>query len=146
MSEMMTITEFQESDMVALIELWQKCGLIAKQNNPQKDIERKLKQGREYFLVGKVAGNVIASVMGGYEGHRGWANYLAVEPTVRRLGFGLMMMDALEARLVAVGCAKINLQVRRSNQSVIDFYHSQGYSDDEVVSLGKRLEIDSTNL
>ena len=77
--------------------------------------------------------------MAGYEGHRGWVNYLAVRPDHRKQRFGLLMMQEVEQRLLAVGCPKINLQVRTSNQEVISFYESIGYQIDDAVSLGKRL-------
>ena len=142
MTEKMIITEFTRSDSEELVELWQECGLVAPHNNPHKDIQRKLKHGRDLFLVGRINNELVATVMGGYDGHRGWVNYLGVKPSSQRQGYGAMIIDALEARLRDAGCAKINLQVRSSNQPVIEFYHSLGFVDDDVVSLGKRLEID----
>jgi ribosomal protein S18 acetylase RimI-like enzyme len=80
--------------------------------------------------------------MAGYEGHRGWINYLAVHPSYQRNGIGRHMMDEAEIRLQDVGCPKINLQVRSTNSGVIEFYKRIGYKIDEVVSLGKRLDPD----
>jgi ribosomal protein S18 acetylase RimI-like enzyme len=51
-------------------------------------------------------------------------------------------MAALEARFRDLGCAKINLQIRSSNASVIDFYEQLGYTVDDVICMGKRLERD----
>ena len=80
--------------------------------------------------------------MAGYEGHRDWINYLAVAPDLRKNGFGRRLMEEAEARLRALGCPKINLQVRSSNADVIEFYKGIGFSMDNVVSMGKRLEED----
>ena len=80
--------------------------------------------------------------MAGYDGHRGWINYLAVHPNHQHAGIGKHMMDEAEIRLRAVGCPKINLQVRRTNAKVIEFYRKIGYKFDDVVSFGKRLEPD----
>ena len=77
--------------------------------------------------------------MAGYEGHRGWINYLAVAEECRRRGFGRRMMDAAEARLRVIGCPKINLQIRKSNAAAVGFYRSLGFLEDESVSMGKRL-------
>ena len=118
------------------------CGLVVPWNIPHKDIQRKLKMQSEMFLVGCLDGVVIASVMAGYEGHRGWINYLAVHPQYQRFGIGRQMMDAAESRLRAAGCPKINLQVRTKNQGVIEFYKRIGFKIDDVVGLGKRLEPD----
>ncbi|QFU77045.1 GNAT family acetyltransferase [Halioglobus maricola] len=135
----MNIRQFSEADESAVIDLWRDCGLLAPQNNPHRDIARKLEVGRELFLVGEVDGEIIASVMGGYEGHRGWVNYLAVSNEHRRKGFGVVLMRRIEGLLLERGCPKLNLQVRRSNEVVLAFYRAMGYGEDEVVSLGKRL-------
>jgi ribosomal protein S18 acetylase RimI-like enzyme len=77
--------------------------------------------------------------MAGYEGHRGWVNYLAVAPRLRGKGLGRALMQHVEKALLQRGCPKINLQVRESNREAIEFYRHLGYLQDESVSLGKRL-------
>jgi ribosomal protein S18 acetylase RimI-like enzyme len=94
------------------------------------------------FLVGLLDGKIVASVMVGYEGHRGWINYLAVSPDHQKRGFGKQMMEEAERFLRAEGCPKINLQVRTSNVEVLAFYRAIGFLKDDVVSMGKRLEHD----
>lgn len=138
----MQIEIFAEQHRQALIALWTECGLVVPQNDPNKDIDRKLQVGADLFLLGVLDGEVVASVMGGYEGHRGWINYLAVKPSHQRKGYGQAMMAAVEARLREKGCPKINLQVRSTNTAVIAFYDALGYGNDNVVGLGKRLESD----
>lgn len=138
----MDIREFTESDEDAVIRLWRECGLVVSHNNPRKDIARKLQVGRDLFLVGVEGDKVVASVMGGYEGHRGWVNYLAVSPSCQRRGYGVALVHRIEDLLLQRGCPKINLQIRRSNEAVIAFYRSMGYGEDPVVSMGKRLESD----
>ncbi len=136
------IRGYQTGDEEAVINLWVECNLVAPQNNPKRDIERKLKVNPEWFLVGVFEGEIVATCMAGYEGHRGWINYLAVSSQYRRRGIGTRMMREAESRLRAAGCPKINLQIRASNREVIRFYESIGYSGDDVVSMGKRLEHD----
>lgn len=138
----MKIRAYQLLDMPQVLSLWSECGLVVPQNDPSKDIERKLKVDPDLFLVGLKDDTVVATVMGGYEGHRGWINYLAVKPSEQRRGYGQAIMAAVEALLADKGCPKINLQVRASNKAVIAFYSALGYGDDEVVGLGKRLEYD----
>jgi len=139
----MNIREYKENDLNEVISLWAECGLVVPQNDPKKDIERKLKKDRDLFLIGFNEKGIIATVMGGYEGHRGWINYLAVKPSERRNGFGQKIMQAVEVCIKNKGCPKINLQVRDTNADVIAFYSAIGYSNDNVISLGKRLEYDS---
>ena len=138
----MLIRAYQEGDQTAVIDLWHRCELIRPWNNPVADIERKRRVAPELFLVAEQAGEIVATVMAGYEGHRGWINYLAVSPQSRRAGVGRLMMEAAERLLRDKGCPKINLQVRAENTSVLAFYEALGFSDDKVVSFGKRLEQD----
>lgn len=138
------IRPFEPRDESAVVELWSDCGLVVPWNDPRKDIERKLAVKPELFLLAHSDDRIIATVMAGYEGHRGWINYLAVHPDYRLHGIGRMMMERAEALLRAEGCPKINLQVRSSNQGVIEFYKRIGFKIDDAVSLGKRLENDET--
>lgn len=139
----MEIRGFEDRDRSEVIALWDECGLLAPQNDPDKDIDRKLKVDPDLFLVGRVKNRIVATVMGGYEGHRGWINYLAVAPAAQRKGLGRKMMDAVELLIHKKGCPKVNLQVRNTNEQVIAFYEAIGYRDDSVIGLGKRLEHDS---
>ena len=135
----MIITPYLPEHKDAVIELWQKCNLTRPWNNPESDIERKLKVNPDLFLVGLIDDTVVATVMGGYEGHRGWVNYLAVDPAYQRNGLGRKMMEELEKRILSTECPKINLQIRTDNTDAILFYKSIGYRKDEVISMGKRL-------
>ena len=136
------IRQYDAADRGDVIKLWRQCGLVVPQNDPGRDIERKLKVNPEWFFVGELEDEVVVTCMAGYEGHRGWINYLAVAPQYRRLGFATLLMQRAERLLHRAGCPKINLQVRTSNTDVIEFYKAIGYSIDDVVSMGKRLEQD----
>jgi ribosomal protein S18 acetylase RimI-like enzyme len=135
----MNVRPYQEADRLAVIGLWEETGLAVPQNDPGKDIDRKMKVDPELFLVGEVDGEVVATVMAGYEGHRGWINYLAVKRSHQRKGYGRLLMEAAEVLLRQKGCPKINLQVRTTNRELIEFYSAVGYGDDHVIGLGKRL-------
>jgi ribosomal protein S18 acetylase RimI-like enzyme len=139
----MHIRPFQPADEPGVIALWRVCGLLVPQNDPARDIARKMRVNPGWFLVGVVEGRIVASCMAGYEGHRGWINYLAVHPENRRQGLARQIMQHAEALLRAAGCPKINLQVRRTNTAVIAFYQELGFAEDEVLSLGKRLQHDT---
>ena len=138
----MQIRLFQPQDQDAVIQLWQACGLVRTWNDPAQDIARKLQVQPELFLVGMVRGELMASVMAGYEGHRGWVNYLAVAPAHQRNAHARTLMQEVERLLLARGCPKVNLQIRSSNAHVIAFYKAIGYAQDDVVSMGRRLIVD----
>lgn len=144
MMDTIQMRAYEPTDESAVVALWERCGLVVPWNDPHKDIERKLKAQPDLFRVAVLDGRVIGVVMAGYEGHRGWINYLAVEPELQRKGLGRLIMSEAEQRLHEKGCPKINLQVRTSNRGVIAFYERLGYRMDEVVSLGKRLVDDQS--
>jgi ribosomal protein S18 acetylase RimI-like enzyme len=135
---MLQIRQFHPDDEPAVIELWRKCDLLRSWNDPHLDIHHKLKQNDGLFLVGLLDGQIIASVMAGYDGHRGWLYLVGVDPAHRRHGHARQLIVEIERLLRERGCRKINLQVRDTNQQVIDFYKRVGYSVDPVLSLGKR--------
>ncbi|HEX3150341.1 MAG TPA: GNAT family acetyltransferase [Gemmataceae bacterium] len=139
---MVMIRAYQATDEQVVIDLWTRCGLTRPWNDPHKDIARKLAVRPEWFLVAEEAGNVVATVMIGYDGHRGWVYYLGVDPAMQRGGIGRALMAEAERLLRLEGCPKINLQVRTSNVAVIEFYRRLGFAIDDVASMGKRLEHD----
>jgi ribosomal protein S18 acetylase RimI-like enzyme len=122
-----------------VIKLWEKCNLTRPWNNPKLDIERILKVYPGLFLIGLIDNTVIATVMGGYDGHRGWVYYLGVLSEYRRRGYGRMMMEAVTEKLLEIGCPKINIQVRGDNSEAIGFYESIGYSHEDRISMARRL-------
>ncbi len=138
----MNIRTFKKEDEQQIIGLWQECNLTTAWNNPQRDIERKIQDSPELFFVGEIENQIIASCMAGYDGHRGWIYYLAVIPDRQRQKLASEIMDHAEQALRKIGCPKIDLMVRKTNQNVISFYHKIGYNDDPVVVLSKRLQED----
>ena len=133
------IRSYQAADESAVIDLWHRCNLVVPQNDPKKDIEMKRNVQPDLLFVGTIGDRVVATTMAGYDGHRGWIYYLAVDPDYRRQRIGSRMMKEVESALKNRGCIKINLQVRTSNQAVIAFYEHLGFSNNDVIGLGKKL-------
>ena len=82
---------------------------------------------------------MIGTVLGGYDGHRGWVYSLAVDDHERQRGIGSALIDNIERKLKALGCLKVNLQVVASNSGVVEFYKRLGFSVEDRISMGKRL-------
>ena len=112
-----------QNDVVRLLE---KTKLVVPQNDPIDDIKRKLEFQPKLFFLGLLNDQVIGSIMIGYNGHRGWSNYLAVSPEYQRQGYGKELVEKAIYELRQLGCVKINLQVRNSNAS--SFHHVQSYA------------------
>lgn len=136
---MFSIVGYRNEYRDAIVELWRACGLVVPRNDPVEDIEKKMKFQPDLFFVGLLDGKVMGSIMVGYEGHRGWINYLAIAPENQKHGYGKKLVQKAIDELKKVGCQKINLQVRKNNRGVIDFYKHIGFKEDGVVSLGMRL-------
>lgn len=158
------IRPFTPADTESVVALWEACGLVRPWNDPRRDIERKLTVQPELFLVAEgrtesatgesatepatqpltenAHASIVAAGMAGFDGHRGWVNYLAVRPDLQGSGLGRTLMAEFERLLTDMGCPKLNLQVRAGNDQVLGFYESLGYAPDHAVSLGKRLIAD----
>ena len=134
------IRPYEAADGDQVAELWTIAfGYDAPRNQPRAILRRLPAMDRRLFLVGIHDDRVVATVIGGYDGVRGWAYHLAVLPEARRRGFASAMMAALEERLRKLGCPKVNLQVMGSNRAVVALYESLGYAVEDRVSLGKEL-------
>ena len=111
-------------------------------NNPQTDIDRKFADSPQLFFVGELENELVASCMAGYDGHRGWIYFLAVRNSQQQKGFASILVDHAQAELLKLGCPKVELMVRKTNDSVIAFYKNIGFDPEPVIVLSKRLSED----
>ena len=132
--------EYADRDRGEVVALWNRVFADdPPRNAPERVIDRKLGTQRELFLVAERGGRVLGTVLGGYDGFRGWIYHLAVDPERRRGGIGRELMQEIERRLRALGCPKINLQIRAHNSGVRAFYERLGWSSEAHISMGKDL-------
>ena len=138
----MQIRIYQAADERAVIALWNRVlPSSAPHNDPATSLRTKLAFEPDMLFVATLEARVVGTVMGGYDGHRGWIYSVAVDPDCQRQGIGSALLQHVEAALIQRGCLKINLQVRASNAQVIAFYAKLGYAVEEIVSMGKRLSL-----
>ncbi|MCW3099515.1 MAG: family acetyltransferase [Chthonomonadaceae bacterium] len=136
----MEIRIYRESDEHSVIALWNRLlAPRAPHNDPALNIRKKQEVADDLFFVATVDDRVVGTVMGGYDGHRGWIYSVAVDPAHHRQGIGSALLRHVETALVQRGCLKINLQIRSTNTEVIAFYEKLGFEVEEIVSMGKRL-------
>ena len=138
----MQITELVDTDAQAVIDLWRRCDLIRPWNDAVTDIALSRCTPSSTLLVGREAGMIVASVMVGFDGHRGWVYYLAVDPDRQRQGLGRMMMLVAETWLRERGAPKLQLMVRNGNYTALGFYEHLGLERQPVITLGKRLNME----
>lgn len=128
------------ADIPDLAALWEICGLTRPWNDPVRDARLAIEGASSAILGVRDGEALIASVMVGFDGHRGWIYYLAVAPDRRRDGLGRQLMDAAETWLRDRGAPKLQLMVRSSNAEALGFYDALGLERQEVVTLGRFLK------
>jgi len=134
------IRKYQDSDYEAVVVLWKKVfPNDPPWNEPDELIARKRTVQPDLFWVAQDGNEIVGTVLAGYDGVRGWIYHLAVDPSKRRKGTARLLMKTAEDALEALGCPKINLQVRMNNTGVIEFYKGIGYAVEERVQMGKPL-------
>ncbi|BBK33867.1 ribosomal protein S18 acetylase RimI-like enzyme [Stella humosa] len=135
----MEVRNYEPGDFAALVALWQACGLHPSRSDTPGSLERKLERDPDLFLVAELDGRLVASIIGSYDGRRGWINRLAVAPELRGQAIGRGLVDLVERRLAERGCDKVNLLVEPDNRQVVDYYDRLGYRTDELVFMEKWL-------
>lgn len=139
----MNIRQFNfNTDYQAVIHLWENSGpgIHVRRSDAPNEISKKLERDPDLFLVAEVAGNIVGSVLGGYDGRRGMMYHLAVDPSDRRLGIGEALMSELEVRLRSKGCIRYYLLVTTDNQNAINFYEKRGWERLNLYAYGKDLD------
>ncbi|MCA1392348.1 GNAT family acetyltransferase [Bradyrhizobium sp. IC3123] len=127
MSASLAIDAITDADVKGVVALWQRCGLTRPWNDPHADIALARRRDNSTVLVGRDNGAIVATVMVGHDGHRGWVYYVAVDPSCQKRGYGRIIMAAAEDWLRSAGISKLQLQVRRENAQANAFYGSLGF-------------------
>lgn len=136
----MEIRVFKQADFENVVTLWERCDLLRPWNDPEIDIERKMNYDPDLFLVADINGDVVGTLMGGYDGHRGSIYYLGVDPDYRGRGIANALMSRLEKKLIARGCPKLQITLDDdNNDTVIGMYENLGYEIQDQLCLSKRL-------
>ena len=136
----LAIAPIADADVADVVALWQRCGLTRPWNDPSADIAFARRGPNSAVLVGRDGGALVATVMVGHDGHRGWFYYLGVDPAWQGRGFGRAMTQAAEAWLAERGIAKAQLMVRADNDGVRAFYEALGYGEQQRVIFAKWLD------
>jgi ribosomal protein S18 acetylase RimI-like enzyme len=136
----LTIAPIRDADIADVVALWQACGLTRPWNDPAADIALARRGPNSSVLAGRDGDSIVATVLVGHDGHRGWVYYLAVDPDHQHKGYGRLMMDSAEAWLRERGIEKLQLMVRPDNSQVQAFYRSLGYFEQQRIIYAKWLD------
>lgn len=136
----LAIAPIEDGDVENVVALWQRCFLARPWNDSHADIALARRGDNSTILVGRESDKVVSTAMVGYDGHRGWVYYVAVDPDCRLSGHGRTIMAAAEEWLRARGIEKMQLMVRSDNAKVHAFYESIGYAPQDRVIFAKWLD------
>jgi ribosomal protein S18 acetylase RimI-like enzyme len=136
----LAIAPLTDADVEAVVALWERCGLTRPWNDPRGDIALARRGPSSAILIGRHDDALVAAVMVGHDGHRGWFYYLAVDPSRQGSGFGRQITAAAEAWLSERGIAKAQLMVRPGNEEVRAFYRALGYGEQERIVFARWLD------
>jgi ribosomal protein S18 acetylase RimI-like enzyme len=136
----LSVAPIADDDISSVVSLWERCGLTRPWNDPAGDIALARRDGNAAVLVGRDGGHIVASVMVGHDGHRGWVYYVSVDPEYRGKGFGRIIMAAAEQWLREREILKLMLIVRRDNAKVQAFYETLDYAEQERTMYAKWLD------
>ncbi|KKM85153.1 hypothetical protein LCGC14_1291890 [marine sediment metagenome] len=118
-----------------VIELWRKAGISVGSSDSKEELEKMLKRNPNLFLIGRKNQKIIAVVMGGFDGRRGYVHHLAIDPDFQKKGYGRMMMDKIHNIFLQMGVHKVHLFIEINNKEVVNFYESMGWEkrDDLII-------------
>jgi GNAT superfamily N-acetyltransferase len=123
----MRVAPYTEAAFDGVVALWRESGILRDYNDPKTEIARILGHGNCLLYLGWEDERVMASILVGHDGYRGWVYKVAVAEADRGRGHGKRLMQFAEAWLVARDIPKCNLLVRAENPAARDFYAHLGY-------------------
>lgn len=136
----MKIREFKVQDYPTVHALWLDAGLELRPGDELEDIKLKLQRDPDLFLVAEQDDRIVGSVIGGWDGRRGWIYHLAVRPDHQRKGIGVALVQEVEKRLIGKGAMIVNAQVHKVNEKSAKFFQAMGYETrSHLVMIGKQL-------
>src|SRR3546814_642438 len=136
----MEIRRYAESDFAAVVALWDEAGISVPYNDPTQEIPLALASPNTALFIGEEGSELVATILAGHDGHRGWLYKLAVSPARRHQGLGRQLVAHAEAWLAEQGMPKINLMIRDTNAAVRDFYVRLGYAVAPRIVMQKGLD------
>lgn len=128
-STIVKIRRFSRDDLNTVLEIQNACKLVAAWS--ADEYERLARDPRGMILVAELEGRIPATVLGFsvfyHLGEEAELWNIAVAPRFRRQGIAKAFLQEAFRRLSDSGAKKLFLEVRCSNASALELYHSFGF-------------------
>ena len=124
----MKIENFKMQYYNEVLELWKRAEIGVGSSDTKDEIAGVLNRNPNLFLISKEDGNIVAVVIGAFDGRRGYIHHLAVDPDYQKRGYGKIIIDELIERFRKKKVHKIHLFIEKTNHEVVDFYSNLGWN------------------
>lgn len=124
------IERAQAADTDAMLNLWRYIpGIGVRPSDTDQSLRAFMNRNPSTCLVLRIDGRLMGTVLGGFDGHRGYIYHLAVHPDYQGRGYGKALLDRVCRELNALGAPKIHLFAFNDNQTAANFYLGQGWEE-----------------
>ncbi|HBY17982.1 MAG: hypothetical protein XE04_0954 [Marinimicrobia bacterium 46_43] len=142
--EKVNIRTYKSSDYEAVYNLWKAAGLYLSLSDTRKELHRMLDKHPELFLIAEEKDIPVGTVLGSFDGRRGYVHHLAVLPEFQNRGIGSDLLNVLEDKYREMGVIKIHLFIETVNAEVESYYQKKGWHRrNDIIMMSKILRTDS---
>jgi ribosomal protein S18 acetylase RimI-like enzyme len=114
-------------DVVAVLDLWRRAEASVSSTESAEDVRGLLERDPAALLVAESEGEIVGSLIVGWDGWRGTFYRLAVDPRQRRRGLATALVRAGEKRLRSLGAHRLNAIVETEEADAMAFWSAAGY-------------------
>jgi ribosomal protein S18 acetylase RimI-like enzyme len=114
-------------DVAAVLDFWRRAEAASSSTEAGEDVLGLLGRDPEALLIAEEGGEIVGTVIAGWDGWRGTFYRLAVDPGHRRGGLATALVRAGEERLRALGAHRLNAIVESDHPDAMAFWAAAGF-------------------
>lgn len=118
-------------DLDAVLAFWKAAAEGTSISDDRTGVERLVARDPEALLLAERGGELVGTVIAGFDGWRCHLYRLAVHPERRRQGVGTALLAAAEERFVRLGGRRGDAMVLTRNETAHHAWRAAGYTPEE---------------
>jgi ribosomal protein S18 acetylase RimI-like enzyme len=126
---MSTIRSGNLSDIPAVLALWREAGSEPTHTDDSPSLTKLIERDPRALVVADSEGQIVGSIIAGWDGWRGSIYRLAVAPEARRAGLGRRLVTEAEQRLAGRGARRLQTFVVTTDAEATGFWRSSGWEE-----------------